>query len=131
MKTLETFVLSQISLKRQKIKEHLEGKLILRDNSIRFIMKFWAYELKPEVGDDEMMLENDDNWELVYTAFDISAKKGAISGTELWYVPEGEIWRLTIYVNGFGQDLRIYYQDKAEAHTMTAKLNQYLFGKQE
>lgn len=130
MKTLATYALYQIDLTRQKITKQMDSKLELRDNSVRILYKFLAREPKADVTPEELAYQDNTEWGEVYNYADITVRRARISGAEMTYLSEMGIWKVTIFVNGFPEDIRIYFDKKTEAKVINDRINEYLYGKE-
>lgn len=103
----EKILLNPIRLKYQKPTDVKECFIELFKEHLYYKLELWADE--PVIDDDE-----DSGWVNVYNKFDIVALKKNIAGIEKHYTKD-EKWAVYIRVNGFANDLRVYYRTEAPA----------------
>lgn len=125
MKILETISLVPTNLSRQKPTHLLEGRMELRDNSIYYVLKFYADETSVE---DPILREDKDQWEQVFNSFEITALKDKIAGIEKGWCPDSEVWRVTMCIMGFYKDINTYFDNEDIAQKFYDILTDYLFG---
>lgn len=128
MKTIAVIELKPIKLKRQRPTEIIGGYLKLFENHIEYYLEFRAEELKEEIrSEDEVMLKSEDSWENNLTYFIATAKRECISGIEMQWLPAARVFRTSIFIMGFANDLCVYYKTRTEALVLVDKINEYLY----
>lgn len=127
MKLVEKIPIVPIDLHRQKILKVWEGKVVLYDNAMRYVIKFKAKE--PE-NDDEAL-----EWKPVVTHVDISIMRAAVTAVSITFNPDRRMvddkidyWSVHIYAEGLERDLPIYFNGRLEAERLHDRLLEYFFG---
>lgn len=120
MNILEKISLSSIDLENQKITDFTELSLEIRDSSVMYTARFYADEPKDE-NDKEL------GWQNVFNAFRLVASKSKIAGLELCWLDHAKKWKVLILVNGFQNDIKMYFKREGEAQSVFDKLHKWLY----
>lgn len=119
MKVIERIDIKPIELENQKIKECTEFYLELRDDNILYACRFYADEPKDE--NDKTL-----GWESIFNCFTTVARKSSIAGIEKVYT-KYKYWGVYIMVNGFANDMKIFFKRESEAQELFDKLHKWLY----
>lgn len=109
-----------IDLENQKITDFTELSLVIRDNCVEYTARFYADEPKDE-NDKEL------GWHNVFNAFRLIAKKENIAGIEINWLNHAKKWSVLILVNGFSNDIKMYFKREGEAQSVFDKLYKWLY----
>lgn len=109
-----------IDLENQKITDFTELSLVIRDNCVEYTARFYADEPKDE-NDKEL------GWHNVFNAFRLIAKKENIAGIEINWLNHAKKWSVLILVNGFSNDIKMYFKREGEAQVVFDKLYKWLY----
>lgn len=120
MITVEKINISSLDLENQKITDFTELSLEIRDNSVMYAARFYADEPKDE-NDKEL------GWHNVFNSFNVIAAKKNIAGIEKSYVCHAKKWAVYIFVDGFANDLKMYFKREGEAQNVFDKLHKWLY----
>lgn len=122
MKVIDKIDIPAIDLENQVITDPdlAELSLEIRDNSVQYTAKFYADEPKNE--DDKSL-----GWENVFNHFQLVASKGNIAGIEINWLNHANKWSVLIIVNGFANDIKIYFERENEAQNVFDKLHKWLY----
>jgi hypothetical protein len=124
MSQSEKIQIKLVDLEKQRIKKVTESVLILHENCIEYILNFDADE--PQTDDDELM-KDEGQWKLIHNNFHISAAKDCVAGIEKSYQTTPKLWKISIAVNGFSQDIKCYFKEEADAEALRQRMHDYLF----
>lgn len=120
MTVIEKINIPQINLENQKITDFTELSLEIRDNSVVYTARFYADEPKDE--NDKSL-----GWHNVFNSFKIISAKPNIAGIEKSWLPHAKKWAVYIFVNGFSNDLKMYFKREGEAEEVFNKLHKWLY----
>lgn len=120
MKVIDKIDIPRIDLENQKITDFTELSLEIRDNSVCFIVRFYA---------DEPIDTNDKSlgWENVLNCFKVVASKQNIAGIEKSWVNTAKKWGIYILIDGFTNDIKFYFKRESEAESIFTKLHAWLY----
>lgn len=120
MTVLEKIDIPSIDLENQKITDFTELSLEIRDNSVAYTVRFYA---------NEPIDENDKGlgWENVFNRFNLVASKANIAGIEINWLAHAKRWSVLILVNGFQNDIKMYFKREGEAQSVFDKLHKWLY----
>lgn len=120
MKVIEKINIPSTDLENQKITDFTELSLEIRENSVAYSARFYA---------DEPKDENDKGlgWHNVFNCFKLIASKGNIAGIEMTWLGHAKKWSIIILVNGFPNDIKIYFKREGEAQNVFNKLHKWLY----
>lgn len=120
MTVIEKINIPGIDLENQKITDFTELSIEIRDNSILYTAKFFADE--PVNNDDKEL-----GWNNVFNSFQLIAAKSKIAGIEKSWLPAAKKWSIYIFVEGFANDIRMYFKRESEAAALFSKLHKWLY----
>lgn len=120
MTVLHRIDIPNIDLENQKVTDFTELSLEIRDNSVMYTVRFYADELKDE--NDKGL-----GWENVFNSFKLIATKQNIAGIEISWLNHAKKWSVLILVNGFSNDIKIYFKRESEAQSLFDKLHKWLY----
>jgi hypothetical protein len=120
MTAIEKINIPKIDLENQKITDFVELSLEIRDNSVMYTARFYADE--PKNTDDKEL-----GWENVFNAFKLVATKQNIAGIEINWLNHAKKWSVLILVNGFSNDIKMYFKREGEAQNVFDKLHKWLY----
>lgn len=120
MTAIEKINIPSIDLENQKITDFTELSLEIRDNSLAYTARFYA---------DEPKEENDKGlgWHNVFNSFRTIASKNNIAGIEKSWLSQAKKWAVYIFVNGFANDMKMYFKRESEAEEVFNKLHKWLY----
>lgn len=116
----ERINIEPVSLEDQKITESAELFIEIRENSLFYSCRFYADE--PNNPDDKEL-----GWSNVFNRFKTTASKNKISGIELSYLSKAKKWGVYIVVNGFANDMKLFFKKEADANDVYDKLHTWLY----
>ena len=111
--------ITPIELKNQKPTEVGECFVELSDDRFVYKMDFIADEW---VDNDDHSLGN----EIVKNKFTATIRKEFIVGVEVGY-SYSKVWFVLIVVNGYSQDVKIYFRTEGVAQDLSNKILEWLF----
>jgi hypothetical protein len=120
MTVLHKIDIPNIDLENQKVTDFTELSLEIRDNSVMYSVRFYADEPKDE-NDKEL------GWENVFNSFKTVAAKQNIAGIEISWLNHAKKWSVMILVNGFSNDIKMYFKREGEAKALFDKLHKWLY----
>lgn len=122
MKVIDKIEIPAIDLENQVITDSdlAELSLEIRDNSVVYTAKFYADEPKDE--SDKGL-----GWENVFNCFRLVASKTNIAGIEINWLSRATKWSVLILVNGFQNDIKMYFEKEGEAQSIFDKLHKWLY----
>jgi hypothetical protein len=120
MTTIDKIDIAAIDLENQKITDFTELSLDIRDNSVVYTARFYADE-PVDTNDKEL------GWHNVFNSFKVTAAKKNIAGIEKSWVSNAKKWAVYIFVDGFANDLKMYFKREGEAQTVFDKLHKWLY----
>lgn len=120
MTVIEKISIPAIDLLNQKVTESTELSLEIRDNCIMYTARFYADEPKDE-NDKEL------GWENIFNCFKTVADKRNVAGVEISWLNHAKRWSVLIIVNGFNNDIKIYFKRESEAQALFDKLHKWLY----
>lgn len=120
MMVIEKINIPQIDLENQKITDFTELSLEIRDNSVMYAARFYADEPKDE-NDKEL------GWHNVFNRFRLVASKSNIAGIEINWLNHAKKWSVLILVDGFQNDIKMYFKRESEAQSLFDKLHKWLY----
>lgn len=120
MIVIEKISIPNLDLENQKVTDLTELSLEIRGNSVMYTARFYADEPKDE-NDKEL------GWENVFNSFKIVAAKENIAGIEISWLHRAKKWSVLILVNGFSNDIKIYFKRESEALSLFEKLHKWLY----
>jgi hypothetical protein len=120
LKIIDKIPIPNINLENQKVTEFIELYLEVRDNSILFPAKFYADE---PINEDDKSL----GWDNKFTSFKSIASKERIAGIEKCWISGSKKWGVYIMVNGFSNDIKVYFKWESEAEALFEKLHKWLY----
>lgn len=109
-----------IDLENQKITDFTELSLVIRENSVMYTARFYADEPKDE-NDKEL------GWNNVFNSFKLVAAKQNIAGIEINWLNHAKKWSVLILVDGFNNDIKMYFKREGEAQNVFDKLHKWLY----
>lgn len=120
MTIIEKISIPAIDLENQKVTDFTELSLVIRDNSVAYTARFYA---------DEPKDENDKGlgWDNVFNSFKTVAAKQNIAGIEISWLNHAKRWSVLVIVNGFNNDIKMYFKREGEAQTVFDKLHKWLY----
>lgn len=120
MTIIEKIDIPSLDLENQKITDFTELSLEIRENCIMYTARFYA---------DEPKDENDKGlgWENVFNCFKLVASKQNIAGIEINWLDHAKKWSVLILVNGFSNDIKLYFKREGEAQNVFDKLHKWLY----
>lgn len=120
MTVIERMDILSLDLENQKITDFTELSLEIRDNSVQYTARFYA---------DEPIDENDKGlgWQNVFNRFRLVASKENIAGIEINWLNHAKKWSVLILVNGFSNDIKLYFKREGEAQSVFDKLHKWLY----
>lgn len=93
--------------------------LELHQDRLRYLVEFNAEE--PIIDEDISS-----GWQEVHNYYDVTAIKANVCGLEMTITKNGK-WGVYIIVNGFANDLRIYFRTKEAAASAHKKIHEWLW----
>lgn len=122
MTTIEKINIPAIDLQNQTITDTdlAEISLELRDNSVVYSAQFYADEPKSE--NDKAL-----GWENVFNSFKTVASKQNVAGIEISWLNHATKWSVLIIVNGFNNDIKMYFESEGEAQNVFDRLHKWLY----
>lgn len=107
-----------IELRNQRPTEIREGFIEFFTSHLRYKIEFFA---------DEPIIENDldSGWERVHNSYDIIALKKSISGVEK-SITKDKKWGIYIMVDGFANDIKVYFRSQSASQQLFDKVNNWL-----
>lgn len=120
MTVIEKIDVPALNLENQKITDFTELSLEIRDNSIAYTVRLYADEPKSE--DDKEL-----GWENVFNSFKTVAAKQNIAGIEISWLNHAKKWSVLIIINGFNNDIKMYFKREGEAQNVFDKLHKWLY----
>lgn len=120
MTVIEKIAIPSIDLENQKITDFTELSFEIRDNSVMYTARFYADEPKDE-NDKEL------GWHNVFNAFKLVADKRNIAGIEINWLDHAKKWSVLILVDGFNNDIKMYFKREGEAQNVFDKLHKWLY----
>lgn len=120
MTIIEKINIPGVDLENQKITDFTELSLEIRDNSIVYTAKFYADE--PINTDDKEL-----GWQNVFNSFRLIAAKTKIAGIEKSWINHAKKWGVFVFVDGFANDIKMYFKRESEAEALFEKLHKWLY----
>lgn len=120
MTVLYKINIPSIDLENQKVTDFTELTLEIRDNGVMYTARFYADEPRNE-NDKEL------GWENVFNSFKLVAAKQNVAGIEISWLNHAKKWSVLILVNGFANDIKMYFKRKSEAQDLFDKLHKWLY----
>jgi hypothetical protein len=120
MTVLHKIDIPNVDLENQKVTAFTELSLEIRDNSVMYTARFYADEPKNE--EDKGL-----GWENVFNCFKLVAFKQNIAGIEINWLDHAKKWSVLILVNGFSNDIKLYFKRESEAQSLFDKLHKWLY----
>jgi hypothetical protein len=120
MNVIDKIDIPAIDLENQKITDFTELSLEIRDNSVVYTARFYADEPKDE-NDKEL------GWHNVFNCFKLVASRENIAGIEINWLAHAKKWSVLILVNGFQNDIKMYFKREGEAQNVFDKLHKWLY----
>jgi hypothetical protein len=120
MTPIQTIQVKPMNLKNQRMNEDGDLRLEFYDGYFKYIGDFYADE--PKDRDDHSL-----GWEMVYNRFDIVVNKTCISGFEKSWAHQYEHWSVYIFINGIGDEIKLFFKSEKDANEVMDKLIEYTF----
>lgn len=120
MTVIEKIIIPCTDLKNQKITDFTELSLEIRDNSVMYTARFYADEPKSEE-------DNELGWENVFNSFKTVANKQNVAGLEISWLNHAKRWSVLVIVDGFNNDIKMYFKRESEAQNVFDKLHKWLY----
>lgn len=120
MNVIEKINIPNINLENQKVTDFTELSLEIRDNSVVYTARFYADEPRDE-SDKEL------GWQNVFNCFTTVASKQHIAGIEKSWLSQAKKWAVYIMVDGFTNDIKMYFKRESEAELVFNKLHKWLY----
>lgn len=110
-----------LRLSKEKITQPIESFIELREHSIRYCVKFFADHLVDE--EDESL-----GWVNEFVANDVIAEKKSITGFIKKWSLGSKVWKISIIISGFADNIDVFFKRESEATELFEKLDNYLHG---
>lgn len=111
--------IKSINLKRQKVTEPFFLYIELNENYFLYRAKFYADEPKEE---DEAL-----GWHNVFNDFEFIARKSHIAAMEREWLNDSKVWMITLFIDGVGPDIKLYFKRESECVEVYNKITAYLW----
>jgi hypothetical protein len=120
MTVIEKITITHLDLENQKITDFTEMSFEIRDNSVMYTARFYADE-PVDTNDKEL------GWHNVFNSFCVIATKNNIAGIEKNWLSDVKKWAVYVFVDGFSNDLKMYFKREGEAQNVFDKLHKWLY----
>jgi hypothetical protein len=120
MTVIDKINIAPVNLEDQKITEFSEIFLEIRDNSLYYSCKFYADE--PKDPEDKTL-----GWKNLYNRVQVVASKEHICGLEKSFIANTNHWGVYALVDGFAQEIRVFFKKENEATAVFDKLHKWLY----
>lgn len=120
MTIVEKINIPSTDLENQKITDFTELSLEIRDHSVIYTARFYADE-PVDINDKGL------GWENVFNSFKTVASKQNVAGLEISWLNHAKKWTVIIIVNGFNNDIKMYFKREGEAQNVFDKLHKWLY----
>jgi len=120
MTVIDRINIAPVDLEDQKITEFHELYLEIRDNSLFYSCKFYADE--PKDPDDKKI-----GWKNLFNRVQNVAGKDRICGIEKSFIANTNHWGVYVMVDGFAQEIRVFFKKETEATKVFDILHAWLY----